>query len=108
MFIVNKFLFAPKRLYKSACLSVRLYVCNASAFWPTRSDLCRVYGFVDKNRHLKNTRIKAGFYQNTGLFWIFFQIWPDLPTLIQIVHDKVGATITEVDGIEDEQKMNIT
>ena len=40
----------PKRLYDSACPSVRLSVGqsvgNAFAFWPTRSDLCRVYSLV--------------------------------------------------------------
>ena len=48
------FLVAPKRLYKSACPSVRrsvgrsVMLCNAFAVMllPTRSDLCRVDGLV--------------------------------------------------------------
>ena len=44
------FLVAMKRLYKSVCPSVRPsvrpYVCNAFAFRPTRSNICRAYGLV--------------------------------------------------------------
>ena len=49
------FLAAPKRLYKSACpsvgRSVSPYASNAFAFWPTRSDVCRVYGLEERVMH---------------------------------------------------------
>ena len=36
--------------YKSVCPTVRPsvgpYVCHAFAFWPSRSDICRVHGLV--------------------------------------------------------------
>ena len=56
------FLDTSSHFYKRVCPSVRpsvgpsvgplvrqsvcMYVCNAFAFWPSRSDVCRVFGHV--------------------------------------------------------------
>ena len=70
-----RFLVATKRLYKSVCPAIRrsvgpsvrpsvhLSVCNAFAFRPSRSNICRVYGILvekdDSSRRILPFKLDA-------------------------------------------------